>query len=1460
SLFRDIVVGPHAKLAMAGADAVGLRFPETARVMRQRNRAHYGEAGSKATDIYGTVVSTAAQITALLPLGPWGFAAAYAAMGAGGVRTDIAELRAQGVEISGKQEAIAAGLTGGVEGISGIVGWHVFGRIAGRLAAESGGKISKAAIEAAFKRGGSRAVARLMVTQTPKVVMAAAPGSAAEGLEEGITQYINNGIAIATYDPERDRFEGVLESGLIGAGMGPLGGAVQSQIRGDRGPAKETKKQQIARLEQGVAVAQKEARTDELTQLGNRLQEKEDIERIYSEADQTGESVAVVETDLGNFKAVNDTLGHEVGDSVIRAAGESMQEAIRAEERRDPERGEGRDSDAGARPADTIHSVNRVGGDEFPIKLRGVGSQAAVDSVMARAQKIFAEKVEAIIGDRLPAEAHPFIAWGAEIRSPGDTRTPEQLMKAAEARITDRKTQTKKVRGTPETREELTRLIAERQPKPDAEQQEVKVIPQDEVVDHVGEHADKEAFNQLVEEVGEDFVEVEITVDDVDIGALTKQTLSEKKANEFADMDAETAPPVVGFAGKGGKLRIRDGQHRVIAAAMRGEAKRAGKVKAIVPRSWAEGKGLIPKADEAGSLSKSEEVLRAINPKLWADREQRRLAETQSQEEQNTERQEAALEPQAESESEEILLQNQKLLPPDKRYKTTEPQRKRVRDLLAGAGKAIKGGYVEWLSTRGGRTDEWFRTKDRMRTEKNLTQHDLATLLDKGDEAFKKAGWNRRNPADQRAVTSAINGEIPVTDLPAPLQDFVNQARLAIDTVSLQAADLFEAVGLKKQAKVYRENVGKYLKAMFHNKSQGGLPKKALRLANSFYKFKRDRHAVVSRTGTLVKKYDTRAEALAHIEKSSEKSALRYVEPLTAEYRSEYQIDDPFFLVARSIAETKHNMEVVRLFHLAATTEAVKPPDGLEGPELAAWAKENGLVKLPGRGIFHELHKKYVPKVVAEDLMEVIAVPNTILRSLRAYERAFKEANTVLNPATHGTNAIGNTMVFSWLDGNTPFNPVKFVRYYVPALKHLLGKTSRVYRLALKHGMIRSDFVSVEIEQMGDPAKGYDSMLQSRMKRIATAPLRVARRIYELEDTWFKMASFLRHMDRGMSPEEAAQEVDRSYPNYNHLSKITKWIKRVPLLSPFVSFADQGPKKVLNHAKTPGGAIRIAAPYLALQFLDELGKWWLTDEQRILIEEAKSDSIIERQFQVVLPGIRNNRGAPVIWDLRNYIPFIRDVPTQRGSTLVVSPFTGPLVQGSQAQLSGTDTFTGHQFIREDQTWLENLAARGRQAFKSFAPIPSILRHSPASIERATATGLQDTALAILRALTGVRVDTPYIKERHVRSIVEEMILTDSFDEAEALVDTWNEQFRPLNRKELVFSNLMSAVDRRLTDRYNRALETAANKWIDGDFKGALREAKTYNKGKSDYAYEITEEDIKWKAEDFRAEGKTRGKY
>ncbi len=101
------------------------------------------------------------------------------------------------------------------------------------------------------------------------------------------------------------------------------------------------------------------AHHDPLTRLPNRQLFAERLRMAMQLSQRNGQKVAVVLIDLDRFKNINDSLGHDVGDAVLRSVSQRLLDAVRVED-----------------------TVCRLGGDEFVIALNGVANGEEVLAIL----------------------------------------------------------------------------------------------------------------------------------------------------------------------------------------------------------------------------------------------------------------------------------------------------------------------------------------------------------------------------------------------------------------------------------------------------------------------------------------------------------------------------------------------------------------------------------------------------------------------------------------------------------------------------------------------------------------------------------------------------------------------------------------------------------------------------------------------------------------------------------------------------------------------------------------------------------------------------------------------------------------------------------------------------------------------------------------------------------------------
>ncbi len=154
-----------------------------------------------------------------------------------------------------------------------------------------------------------------------------------------------------------------------------------------------------------IARAEHDARHDPLTGLYNRKALFTELDIAYQASQKDDTVLGVLFLDLDRFKVINDSMGHEAGDELLRIVASRLQSSVRG-------------SDV----------VARFGGDEFVVVCRDLMTEQSVIAVADQILRNFSEPVSLYGGAQVISTS-----IGVAIARPDDLRRPEDLVRDADA-------------------------------------------------------------------------------------------------------------------------------------------------------------------------------------------------------------------------------------------------------------------------------------------------------------------------------------------------------------------------------------------------------------------------------------------------------------------------------------------------------------------------------------------------------------------------------------------------------------------------------------------------------------------------------------------------------------------------------------------------------------------------------------------------------------------------------------------------------------------------------------------------------------------------------------------------------------------------------------------------------------------------------------------------------------------
>ena len=163
---------------------------------------------------------------------------------------------------------------------------------------------------------------------------------------------------------------------------------------------------------------------DELTGLPNRSFIREQLKHLVESAKRRNKLLAVLSLDLDIFERINDTLGHDAGDGLLRDVSRRLSICVRAADRVGSETHQ---EQVGITLPRNFDMVARPSGDEFIVLMTDIGRAENAASLASRINEALTEPFE-VRGNRLVLTVSTGIAV-----YPRDGENAETLLKNADA-------------------------------------------------------------------------------------------------------------------------------------------------------------------------------------------------------------------------------------------------------------------------------------------------------------------------------------------------------------------------------------------------------------------------------------------------------------------------------------------------------------------------------------------------------------------------------------------------------------------------------------------------------------------------------------------------------------------------------------------------------------------------------------------------------------------------------------------------------------------------------------------------------------------------------------------------------------------------------------------------------------------------------------------------------------------
>lgn len=361
---------------------------------------------------------------------------------------------------------------------------------------------------------------------------------------------------------------------------------------------------------------------------------------------------------------------------------------------------------------------------------------------------------------------------------------------------------------------------------------------------------------------------------------------------------------------------------------------------------------------------------------------------------------------------------------------------------------------------------------------------------------------------------------------------------------------------------------------------------------------------------------------------------------------------------AKGLAQMSQAVNTFRMFRSVAENPEWSTAD-------AAEAGIKGFKQLANSRGYGDLAGKFVHPEIYRDIQGVTRNVGDIEKLYTQGLAKWKSFKVIPNPAVHARNMIQNSIMAD-LGG---VDPIKQMTLLPQAIGEVMNKGS-YYKELYDAGRLGGTFTANDLGMMRNEllmGKGpIISRIANYSERLATMAEKTGQTgeklmnrlgaIYQNEEKTFKIMMYIDGRQKGLSVGDAADLMDKWQFDYSKVSPAVKFIRGVPLGSPFITYTAKAiPRIVETAANNP---MRIWKYKMLFDAMQEkaIQKGIVTQEEADTIHRTSPNHV------AILPMPKDENGNPLTLNISYLVPWgnLDDQSGAWGLPAVATP-SGPLM-------------------------------------------------------------------------------------------------------------------------------------------------------------------------------------------------------